>query len=109
MTLTEFEQLVFAAAAASPVCGVPIVRQLTPTSITLRLVVTFGGFIEAFYNEQTGTTAYALIQHGRRTFGADNTGGWHKHPFDDPDHHVPVTSAIPFAQFITEIEQQFAA
>jgi len=33
MTLAEFEQQVFAVAMASPVCGIPAVRRLTPTSI----------------------------------------------------------------------------
>ena len=67
MTLAEFEQQVFATALASPVCGIPVVRRLTPTSINLRIDVTTGGFIDAFYNEQTGTTAFALIHQGRRT------------------------------------------
>ena len=33
MTLVEFEQHVFAVAMASPLCGIPAVRRLTPTSI----------------------------------------------------------------------------
>ena len=46
MTLVEFEQQVFAAALASPICGIPLVRRLTPTSINLRIAVTTGGFID---------------------------------------------------------------
>ena len=37
MTLGEFEGQVYAVALSSPICGVPIVRRLTPTSINLRL------------------------------------------------------------------------
>ena len=51
-------------------------------------------FIDVFYNSQTGTTAYSLIDDGKRVFGADNTGGWHVHPKDKPDSHKkckPVT------------------
>lgn len=106
MTLAEFERQVFAVATASSICGIPVVRRLTPTSINLRLGVTTGGFIDAFYNEQTGTMAYALIRQGRRAFGADNTGGWHVHPFDDPERHDPLPSAMPFAEFVAEIERQ---
>lgn len=78
MTLTEFEQQVFAAALASPICDIPIVRRLTPTTINLRLSITTSGFIDAFYNEKTGTMAFALIRQNRRVFGADNTGGWNR-------------------------------
>ncbi len=42
-------------------------------------------FIDVFYNSYTSTTAYALIENEKRIFGVDNTGGWHIHPFDDPD------------------------
>ena len=55
MTLSEFEQQVFAAAMASAICDIPAVRRLTATSINLRVNVTPDGFVDAFYNEQTGT------------------------------------------------------
>jgi hypothetical protein len=65
MTLADFMQQVYTVAAASPICGIPVVRRLMPTSLNLRLPLTIGGFVEVFYNEQTGTTAYALIQGDR--------------------------------------------
>ncbi len=76
MTLAEFQRNVFDVAMASPICGIPIVRRLTATSINLRVEVTTGGFMDVFYNEETHTTAFALILADRRVFGADNTGGW---------------------------------
>ena len=105
MTLLEFEHEISVVALASSVCGIPVVRQLTPTSISLRVAVTVGGFVDAFYNEQTGTTAYALIQHDQRVFGADNTGGWHVHPFEDPTRHDPLPGPMSFVEFIVDIEQ----
>jgi hypothetical protein len=107
MTLDEFQQQVFAVARASPICGIPTVRRLTATAINLRLSVTMGGFIDAFYNEQTGTIAFTLIRQGQRAFGADNTGGWHLHPFDDPDQHHRLTDALSFAEFVAEIERSW--
>ena len=106
MTLVEFERLVFAAAMRSPICDIPSVRRLTSTSISLRISIESGGFIDAFYNEQTDTTAFAFIRRGRRLYGADNTGGWHIHPFDDPARHDPVADALSFAEFVKQIEQQ---
>ncbi len=35
--------------------------------------ITSGGFINIFYNEQTGKTAFALIRDGQHIFGANNT------------------------------------
>jgi hypothetical protein len=106
--LSEFERQAFAVATASSVCGIPVVRRLTPTSINLRLHVTTGGFIDVFYNEQTSTTVYALIRQGRRAFGADNTGGWHVHPFDDPERHDLLPDAMQSAEFVAKIERQDA-
>jgi hypothetical protein len=106
MTLLEFEQTVATVAAMSPLCGIPVVRRLMPTSIVLRVPIVGGRFVEAFFNEATGTTAYALIQEGRRVFGADNTGGrWHLHPFEDPEGHHPWPGEISFAEFIAEVER----
>ena len=105
MTLVEFERLVFAAAMRSPICDIPSVRRLTPTSISVRISIESGGFIDAFYNEQTDTTAFAFIRKGRRLYGADNTGGWHLHPFSDPGRHEPLEAPLPFAEFVAQIEQ----
>lgn len=106
MTLIEFEQQVFAVAMASSICDIPMVRRLTATSINLRLNVTTGGFIDAFYNEHTGTVAFALIRRGRRAFGTYNTGGWHVHPFGAPERHDSLPGAMSFAEFVAEIEKQ---
>ncbi len=109
MTLIEFEQQVFAAAIVSPICDIPSVVRLTATAIKLRIHTTVGDHIDAFYNEQTGTTAYALIDNGQRIFGADNTGGWHQHPFHDPARHDPLAIAMTFAEFVTQIEKQYGS
>jgi hypothetical protein len=105
MTLAEFEEQIFAVALDSPVCDIPLVRRLTPTSIGLRVDVKSGGFIDVFYNEQTETTAFALIKKGKRAFGADNTGGWHIHPFSDPTRHDPLPGPMSFAEFVAELER----
>ena len=106
MTLAEFEQQVVYVAMASPVCGIPSLRRQTASPITLRIQVAPDAFIEAFHNDRTGTTAYALIRQGRRVFGADNTGGWHVHPLDNPEIHVPLGGAMSFSDFVAEIEKK---
>lgn len=45
-------------------------------------------FINAFFNTTTNKTAFALIQAGKRIYGADNAKmGWHYHPFANPEQH----------------------
>jgi hypothetical protein len=108
MTLADCEQQIFAGVMASSLCGIPVLRRLSATSINLRMDLTAGGFIDVFYNEQTGTTAFALIQQNRRVFGADNTGGWHVHPFRDPSLHDALSQPMSFVDFMAEVESQFS-
>lgn len=105
MTLDEFQRQVFVVAAVSPICDIPLVQSLTSTSIKLRIEIASGGFVDAFFNEQTSTTAYALIRQGARVFGADNTGGWHIHPFDDPIRHDPLPGPVTFGEFVAHVER----
>lgn len=64
-------------------------------------------FINAFFNIATNKTAFALIQAGKRIYGADNAKtGWHYHPFIDPEQHIgcpPMT----FTEFLREVEAHF--
>jgi len=105
VNLAEFEAQVYMVALASAVCNIPIVRRFTSTSISLRIGLKSGGFIDAFYNEQTETTAFALIDRDLRVFGADNTDEWHVHPFSHPARHEPLSSSLSFAEFVAEIER----
>ena len=105
MTLVEFERQVYAVAAASPICGVPLLRRLTPTSVNLRLDIVTDDFIDAFFNEQTDTLAYAVIRDGKRIFGADNTGGWHVHPWHRPASHESLPEPMSFHAFVDAIEK----
>jgi len=95
-------------AMTSSICDVPSVRRLTPTAINLRVPITTGGFVDVFYNEQTGTMAFAFIRQGQRVFGADNTGGWHVHPFAGPGRHDSLPEPMAFAAFVGEIEQRLS-
>lgn len=104
MTVDEFQRLVFAVAISSPICEIPTVRRTSATSINLRIEVSVGGFLDVFYNQQTGTTAYAWVMGERRIFGSDNTGGWHVHPIEDPTQHEHLEGPVSFNEFVSEIE-----
>ena len=49
-----------------------------------------GMFLAFYYNQATGTQAFALIKDAERVWGIDydNIRGWHLHPVDAPSQHV---------------------
>lgn len=65
-------------------------------------------FLEIYYNEKTGTTAFALIENDKRIWGIDydNIRGWHEHPLENSVTHKPIQSkSIP--EVLKEFEQVF--
>ncbi len=66
-------------------------------------------FISVFYNVTTEKTAFALVEHDQRIYGADNAKiGWHKHPFGHPRTHLPC-EPITFANFLVDVEAYYQA
>lgn len=49
-------------------------------------------FIRFFFNQTTGTLAFALIVRQQRAWGIDydNQRGWHLHPVNNPNSHVSI-------------------
>jgi hypothetical protein len=49
-------------------------------------------YLRFYYNESTGTMAFALIEEKQRIWGidTDNRRGWHLHPLGDPTQHVKI-------------------
>jgi len=55
-----------------------------------RAYVTAEMFLKFYFNEKTGTMAFALIRDRGRIWGidGDNVRGWHLHPLENPTEHV---------------------
>lgn len=84
------------------------VRILDNTVVKIRVFLTCEAFIDVFYNADTENCSYSLVENTKRVFGADNAFiGWHIHPFDDPDRHVP-SSEISFEDFLETVEKHIA-
>ncbi len=49
-------------------------------------------FVRFFFNQMTGTIAFALIVGQQRVWGIDydNRRGWHLHPVENPKAHLPI-------------------
>jgi len=105
MIIDEFEKAVRKIALASAICLIPQVRRSSATAFNLRVPPTTGEFIDIFYNKLSGTVAYALIKEQKRIYGADNTEGWHFHPFERPSVHIPLPGPLPFSDFLSAAEE----
>lgn len=51
-------------------------------------------FLQVYFNEFTGTIAFALIEGNKRIWGIDfdNMRGWHLHPLENPEGHSNINS-----------------
>lgn len=49
-------------------------------------------FLRFYFNEVTGTMAFALIEKKQRIWGIDfdNRHDWHLHPVDNPKKHINI-------------------
>lgn len=75
-------------------------------NIVVRARITLtAGFIDIYRNFDTGKTAFAWIVDEERVFGADNTGGWHVHPYEDSGNHRE-SGEWTFQEFIREVEDR---
>jgi len=62
-----------------------------------RVLLANGRFLQVYFNETTGTTAFALIEDEQRIWGVDYDPlrDWHVHPVDRPDEHREVAPMPP--------------
>ena len=63
-------------------------------------------FLQIYFNQLTGTTAFALIEKDRRIWGVDydNIRGWHLHPLENPETHLEINPLTP-EEIIHDISQ----
>jgi hypothetical protein len=108
LNVSEFvERLALTCSTSSSVAAL-IVTGEGVTWTRLRIALIDASFVDVFYNEVSGKAAYAWIRDGNRVLGADNTGGWHWHPFEKPETHRPVEAEVTFGAFLSEIERHLS-
>ena len=59
------------------------------THLRVRTAISKESFVDVYFNEETQRTDYALIHKGERVYGVDNLKGWHYHPFQAVEQHLP--------------------
>ncbi len=105
LSTLEFARTVQTACDQSNIVTAYDVRILDDTVVKIRVFLTYGAFVDVFYNTDTENCSYALIEGDARVFGADNAFiGWHIHPFDDPSQHIPApqVSCDDFLRIVEE-------
>lgn len=89
MSLAEFELRVRGACSASSSVERILIFVSTETSKLWRIYLSDNSFADIYYSASTGKTSFAHVKDDKRVFGADNAGGWHWHPAEDPEAHIP--------------------
>lgn len=59
------------------------------THLRFRITISEETFVDIYFNEETQRTDYALIHKGERVYGVDNLKGWHYHPLQAVEQHLP--------------------
>ena len=104
MTLREtYQRIINTCAQSATVTGIEPLLLEEPI-LKLRAHLGTLAFVDVFFNAETGKTSFALVKEGQRIFGADNTRGWHLHPFDNPESHHPCEE-MSFESFLRQVEQ----
>lgn len=54
-----------------------------------RVLLEESRFLQVYFNERTGTMAFALLEEEKRIWGVDydDLRGWHVHPVSSPEEH----------------------
>jgi hypothetical protein len=67
----------------------------TDVTLSLRLQIRAGLFVQVFVGEITGALNFALVDGDTRIFGLDfHRGRWHVHPFGEVTAHSPYDGAL---------------
>lgn len=100
-----FLKQILEACEKSEIVGGVKVESFDNVILKVRIYLIEDFFIDVFYNDDTKRVAFALVKNEKRVFGADNTGGWHIHPFDDPERHEPC-EPVSFEEFLEAVERR---
>ncbi len=104
----EFERQARELCASSSVVMRVIVLTESIDHTQLRIFLTDLSFVDLYYHQISGKTAFTQISDDRRVFGADNKKGWHWHPYQDPQRHEFTDAEITFDEFLKRVEENLS-
>ena len=81
----------------------------TDVTLSFRLIIRDDLFVQVFSGEKSQSLYMALVEGRRRIYGIDREGTeWHIHPFENADHHEPLSQGLepkPILTFLAQIEE----
>ncbi len=74
-----------------------------------RAILARNRFLQVYFNELTGTTAFALIENEDRIWGIDydNLRGWHLHTLGNPHFHQD-TAPMTIEEIISSLSEAWS-
>jgi hypothetical protein len=80
----------------------------TDITLSLRLTIRPGLFVQMFFGERSQSLYMALIEDRQRLFGIDREGGaWHLHPYGADEKHESLSKGLepkPLLTFLARVE-----
>lgn len=81
----------------------------TDITLSVRLRIRPGLFVQVFLGAKSGSLYLALIEGDRRIFGIDRESGeWHFHPYDAVERHEALPQGLqpkPLRKFLAQVEE----
>ena len=108
LSMEEFERRLEAVCSKSSFVKSATLFSSTASSNLWRVMLSDDSFIDVYYSEVVGKTSFAHIKNKQRIFGADNAGGWHWHPREDPQRHDFTNTEITFDEFLKLAEENLS-
>lgn len=69
--------------------GIVVISLRRANQLKMRIHIEKKFIIDIYYNSYNERTDFSLVEADQRIFGYDNLGGWHYHPTEDIQKHVP--------------------
>jgi len=80
----------------------------TDITLSMRLHIRPGLFVQVFLGTKSGSLYFALIEGRRRLYGIDREAGvWHIHPYGAVEKHEPLAEGLepkPLLRFLARVE-----
>ncbi|MBM4459717.1 MAG: hypothetical protein FJ011_18470 [Chloroflexi bacterium] len=80
----------------------------TDITLSIRLHIRPGLFVQVFRGTKSGSLYLALIEGGRRLYGIDREADeWHVHPYGAVERHEPLPQGLepePIHRFLARVE-----
>lgn len=81
----------------------------TDLTLSIRLHIRPGLFVQLFLGTKSGALYFALIEGGRRLYGIDREANeWHIHPYGAVERHEPLPQGLepkPIHRFLARVEE----